>query len=211
MTSSEIIAKAASQVGYHEKVSGTPTAQLYPFQNSYDGTDNWTKFHHDISVAQGQAWCGFFLYWCFLQVLGTKAKTEAFLHLISGWSDCGGAVSSWYQAFNSVGQYYEAGTYQPVPGDIVIFSDTGYPWSHVELIVDTSGWPNTINTIGGNTRQTSGGSGTESESAWVARRSRSATATTGFHVRGYCHPEYSDVPSAGDFIIIRRRFGTAFG
>lgn len=208
MTSAEIIAKAASQVGYHEKVSGTPTAQLYPFQNSYDGTDNWTKFHQDIVVSQGQPWCGYFLYWCFLQLLGTTANTDAFLHGIAGK---GGAVSSWAAAFTTVGQYYENGTYQPVPGDLVIFSDTGYPWSHVELVVDTSGWPNTINTVGGNTRQTSGGSGTESESAWVARRSRSATATTGFHVRGYCHPEYSDVPSAGDFIIIRRRFGTAFG
>ena len=46
MTRDEIVSMAASQVGYHEKVSGTPTAQLYPFQNSYDGTDNWTKFHN---------------------------------------------------------------------------------------------------------------------------------------------------------------------
>lgn len=208
MTTGEIVSRASSQVGYHEKVSGTPTDALYPFRNSYDGADNWTKFHNDLQIAQGSAWCGFFCYWCFYRILGTIARTDAFLHGISGY---GGAVSSWAAAFTTVGEYYENGTYMPKPGDLVIFSDTGYPWSHVEFVVDNSGWPNTIETIGGNTRNPGEG-GDQSQGMWVARRSRSATATTGFHVRGYCHPDYSDTPSgSSDFLIIRKRRGTAFG
>ena len=207
MTSQEIINTAASQVGYHEKVANTPTADLYPFRNNYDGSGNWTKYHNDLTVAQGQAWCGFFCYWCFYQILGTKANTDNFLHGISYY---GGAVSSWAAAFTTTGDYYENGTYMPQPGDLVIFSDTDVPWSHVEFVVDNSEWPNYIGTIGGNTRNPDD-PGSQAEGMWVARRRRSATATTGFHVRGYCSVQYSDAPSTGIFVLKRRRIGTAFG
>lgn len=213
MTAQNIISMASSQVGYHEKVTNTPSPDLYPFRNSYDGFDNWTKYHHDIhqvdaSIMQGAAWCGYFLYWCYLQLLQTKAATDAFLKGISG---CGGAVSSWANAFTPYGQYHEGDAYTPSPGDIVIFSDTGYPWSHVEIIVDVSDWPTYIETIGGNTRNPDEG-GDQSQGMWVARRRRYAQGTTGFHVRGYCEVIYDDSPIlAGIFIKRRRRIGTAFG
>lgn len=194
MIAQDVIDLAGTQVGYHEKIVNTPVAELYPFRNAYDGEANWTKYHREIGVAQGQPWCGFFCYWCFYSLLGTKADTEAFLHNISSFSDCGGAVSGWANAFASVNAYHENDGYVPKPGDVVIFSDTGYPWSHCELLVDVSLYPNYIINVGGNTRFTSGGSGTESDSAWVARRTRSATATSGFHVRGYCEVTYNDTP-----------------
>ena len=209
MNSSQPINAAASQVGYHEKVTNTPTAALYIFRNSYDGSDNWTKYHADLGVSQGQAWCGFFCYWLFWTVLNrSTAATDSFLHGISYY---GGAVSSWANAFTPYGLYHEGDGYIPKPGDIVIFSDTGYPWSHCEIVTDVSGWPSMIETIGGNTRNP-GDPGDQSQGMWVARRSRSASATTGFHVRGYCEIEYEDTPyPTGEFIFVKRRRGTAFG
>lgn len=190
MTSSDIINIATSQVGYHEKVTNTPVADLYAFQNAYDGHDNWTKYHHDIGVGQGQAWCGFFCYWLFRMLIGNNSDTTAFLHNIQYY---GGAVSSWATAFSSANLYHENDGYVPKPGDIVIFSDTGYPWSHCELVIDISLWPNYIINIGGNTRNPND-PGSQSEGMWVAQRTRSATATSGFHVRGYCEVLYDDIP-----------------
>ena len=195
MFTDDLINKAGSQVGYHEKETNTPTAALYPFSNAYDGNDNWTKYHNDLSVTQGQAWCGFFCYWCFYQLLGQDvAATDAFLHGISYY---GGAVSSWANAFGSVGLYHEGDGYIPKPGDVVIFSDTGYPWSHCEFVTGVSGWPSTIKTVGGNTRNPDD-PGSQSEGMWVAARTRNAATTTGFHVRGYCEvdvtPGSSEIP-----------------
>ena len=212
MTAQQVISVAASQVGYHEKVANTPSADLYPFRNSYDGSGNWTKYHNDIhqvdsSIMQGAAWCGYFLYWCFLQILQTKAATDSFLHGISG---CGGAVSSWANAFTPYGQYHEGDGYVPSVGDVVVFSDTDYPWSHVEIITDVSEWPNYIGTVGGNTRNPDD-PGSQSEGMWVARRRRYAQGSSGFHVRGYCEILYDGGPSYSGFILRRRRIGTAFG
>lgn len=193
MTSSDIVNIATTQVGYHEKVTNTPVADLYAFQNAYDGHDNWTKYHHDIGVSQGQAWCGFFCYWLFRMLIGNNPDTTSFLHNISYY---GGAVSSWAQAFSTVNKYHENDGYIPKVGDIVIFSDTGYPWSHCELLVDMQLWPTYIINIGGNTRNPND-PGSQSEGMWVAQRSRSAMATSGFHVRGYCEVDYDDTPSGG--------------
>ena len=207
MIASEVVNMASSQVGYHEKIVNTPTEYLYPFRNYYDGSDNWTKYHNDIGVSQGQPWCGFFAYWCFFEILGTAALTNQFLHNIVYY---GGAVSSWANAFTTTGDYFEAGTYMPKAGDLVIFSDTDVPWSHIEFVVDVSEWPTYIGTIGGNTRNPDAG-GSQSEGQWVARRRRSATATTGFHVRGYCRVHYSDTPSNLGFVVVKKKRFTAFG
>lgn len=210
MTSNQPINVAASQVGYHEKVANTPTSALYIFQNSYDGAGNWTKYHNDLGVSQGQAWCGFFCYWLFWKVLSeSTAATNSFLYGISYY---GGAVSSWANAFTPQGLYHEGDAYIPKPGDIVLFSDTGVPWSHCEIVVDVSGWPSTIQTIGGNTRNPED-PGSQAEGMWVARRTRNAAATTGFHVRGYCEVLYDNTPqpSTDGLIIIKKRRYTAFG
>lgn len=208
MNSSQVISTAQSQVGYHEKVANTPTDALYPFRNVYDGSGNWTKFHNDLGVSQGQAWCGFFCYWVFFILLNrSAAAADAFLHGISYY---GGAVSSWANAFTSVGQYHEGDAYVPKPGDVVIFSDTGVPWSHCEFVVDVSGWPSTISTIGGNTRNPDD-PGSQAEGMWVAYRTRNAAATTGFHVRGYCEVVYDESPTMPYLFLKKRRIGTAFG
>lgn len=202
----DLLDMADSQVGYHEKEYGTPVPALYPFQNSYDGQDNWTKYVQDLGQAQGQAWCGFFAYWCFYQVLGNSIPdTEDFLHNISNYSACGGAVSSWANAFNDVNRWHENDGYEPKPGDLVVYSDTGVPWSHVEIVYDASGWPSTIQCVGGNTKQP-WESGSESESQWCAKRIRSATATTGFHVRGYCEVDYDGISGLPIYLIAQAYF-----
>lgn len=194
MIPEDVINIAAGEVGYHEKVWGTPDAALYPKRNAYDGEDNWTKYHRDINVAQGGAWCGYFLYWCFFQLCGSISDTNTFLH---GIINKGAGVDDWYTAFNNAGKFhYKNSGYIPKPGDAVVFSDAVYTYSHVELIVSVSGYPSYITNIGGNTRYDPSGSGTESDSAWVARRDRSVTATSGFHILGYCEIDYDGIPES---------------
>ena len=207
MTAAEILNMAASQVGYHEKRINTPIPSLYVFRNSYDGNENWTKYHNDLSVGQGVAWCGYFCYWVFYQLLGTSfATTDTFLHGIAGK---GGGVDSWENAFASAGYYYPKGSYVPTIGDVVIFSSTDYTWSHCEIVADVSEWPNYIITIGGNTTNPDEG-GDQSQGMWVARRRRSVTASSVFWIRGFCSIDSGGAPSTG-FLFIRRRRGTAFG
>ena len=212
MTAQDIIDMGTSQNGYHEKQSGTPTAALYPFQNAYDGTANWTKFHNDLSpfgVTQGQPWCGFFAYWCFYQLLGSYGMTEAYLYNISNYSLCGGAVSSWASAFGANSLYHQGDGYVPKPGDLVIYEDDGVPWSHVEIVTGVSQWPTYIDTIGGNTKQP-WESGSEDESQWVAARTRYAAGTTGWRVKGYCEVLYDGVDDLPIFLIgqayLRKRY-----
>lgn len=191
MTADEIIAVAESQVGYHEKRFGTPAAALLPFRNSYDGSDNWTKYHEQIPVAQGQAWCGFFLYWCFKQLIGSNADTTAFLHGIEYF---GGGVDSWYRAFNAVGKWhYKNDGYSPKPGDAVIYSDAVYTYCHVELLVDVSQMPTYVVCVGGNTKKPDE-PGSESDSTWVAKRTRGVNWSA-FPVLGYCEIDYDGSPS----------------
>lgn len=209
MTSAQVVAMATSQVGYHEKVTNTPVDDLYPFRNAYDGQDNWTKYLNDLNEPQGQPWCGFFAYWVFWQLLNKNfSNTDNFLHGISGK---GGATSSWKLAFETVGQYHEGDGYTPKVGDVVLYWDPpGVPWSHVEIIVDVSGWPNTIMTVGGNTKNPEE-AGLEDESMWVAKRTRYPGWTSGWRIRGYCETDLDNMPTMGSMVFIRRRFGTAFG
>lgn len=199
MVAQEVIDMASAQVNYHEKLSGTPVPDLYVKQNAYDGYANWTMFHNDLAahgVSQGTPWCGYFVYWCFYQVLGQDfSATEDFLYNISNYGACGGAVSEWATVFGNEGLWHTSG-YTPKPGDLVIFEDTGIPWSHVELVAGVDSWPTYINTIGGNTKQP-WESGLENESQWVAARTRYAPYTAGWHVKGYCEVLYDGTPSPG--------------
>ena len=80
MTSSEIIAKASSQVGYLEKESNK---ELDDF-TANAGNKNYTKYSRDLKQAgyyggkskQGYAWCAQFVDWCFLQVAGEKSIAD---------------------------------------------------------------------------------------------------------------------------------------
>ena len=199
---------ATSQVGYHEKVTNTPTADLYDFTNAYDGSDNWTKFHNDINVTQGLDWCGYFCYWCFYQLLGQDfTNTDNFLHGISGK---GGAVSSWATAFTTVGQYHEGDAYTPKVGDLIIFQDDGIPWSHIEIIVDVSGWPSAVRTVGGNTRNPDD-PGPQASGMYVAKRTRTIGGSSGWRSKGFCETDLDNMPTMGSMLFIRRRFGTVFG
>ena len=208
MTRNEIVSKASSQVGYHEKEYNTPVTYLYQFQNSYDGSDNWTKYHHDISVGQGAAWCGYFCYWVFYQLLGQSfVNTDNFLHGIAGR---GGGVDAWENAFSSAGYYFPKGSYVPVPGDVVIFSSTDYTWSHCEIVADVTEWPNYIMTVGGNTTNPNEG-GDQSQGLWVASRRRSVTASSVFWIRGFCAIDSQSGDAGAALIFKRRRIGTAFG
>ena len=191
MNDIDVLATAWFEVGYHEKITNTPVPYLYDKTNAYDGSNNWTKYHNDLGIAQGLDWCGFFAYWCFWeQYNGSFVLTNQFLH---NMQNLGGAVSDWENAFDAAGKFWFKGTYNPKPGDVVIFSDDIYPWSHCEIVEDVSGLPNTIQTIGGNTRNPDD-PGDQSRGMYVAQRVRSMTATTQFWVRGFCEVDYDNTP-----------------
>lgn len=214
MNYNDVVSKARSQVGYHEKQANTPEPALYIFRNSYDGSQNWTKFHNDLGIAQGQDWCGFFAYWVFWKLLNEDfSATTSFLHNISS---LGSAVSYWVNAFTSAGKFHPRNSgYTPKVGDVVAYSDVGVPYSHVEIIVSTASMPTYLTCVGGNTRYTSGSG--ESTGMWVAERTRSAVATSGFHVLGYCEVDYDGgsvtgefPPEWGGFLLNKRRRGWIF-
>ena len=213
MNNTDIVNQASNEVGYHEKVTNTPIPALYYKQNSYDGSDNWTKYHNDIGAPQGADWCGYFCYWNFYQQCNQDhAQTRTFLHNIQ---NLGGAVSDWYNAFNSAGKFHVRGSYDPKIGDVVLFSDPNHPWSHCEIVTGLASAPTYINTVGGNTRLTSGSG--EATGMWVASRIRHALANANFWVYGYCEVDYDGSSSPGEFapewgypILRRKRNGWLF-
>lgn len=189
MNKDALIALLESQHGYHEKRANTPREYLYTLRNAYDGSDNWTMYHDGIGYGQGADWCGIFAYWAVLQLAGSHEEARSWLH---GIADKGAATSSWANAFATVGKWHPKGDgYQPKAGDLAIYEDDNYPWSHVEFIVNADMWPFSMTCIGGNTTDGTGGS--DAQGLWVYRRNRSPTGAVGssnWRVRGYCECDY---------------------
>lgn len=191
MNDIDVLATAWFEVGYHEKITNTPAQYLYDKTNAYDGSDNWTKYHYELGVGQGTSWCGYFAYWCFWEQYNQSfVLTNNFLHNIQ---NIGGGVDDWENAFDADGKFWLKGTYTPKPGDVVIFSDDQYVWTHCEIVEDVSGLPNTIQTIGGNTTNPDD-PGYQPNGMYVAQRVRSMTTSTGFRIRGFCEVDYDNTP-----------------
>lgn len=197
MNKQALIDVLEAESGYHEKMTGTPSTFLDAKRNDYDSTnpnDNYTKYHRDLGVAQGQDWCGFFAFWAVTRVLGSTSAATAWLHNIVGF---GGATSSWAKAFQAVGKWHPRGDgYRPKAGDAVVYEDDGIPWSHIEFCTNADMYPFNIVCVGGNTSNGSGGS--QSQGFWVYMRTRNPTATSGFRVKGYCECEFDDDPYIQD-------------
>ena len=195
MIAQEILDIASAEVHYHEKRSGTPVADLIPKTNAYDGSDNWTKYHYQLGITQGLDWCGFFLYWCFSRLFNSYAETNTFLYNII---NMGGGVDDWFDAFDNAGEFYYRGSaYTPKAGDVVLFSNNIYTYSHAEVVFDPANFGNgTIVTIGGNTTDPFD-PGDQSRGMYVAQRVRDCAVGTGFRVLGYCNVPYDGTPSPG--------------
>lgn len=89
-----------------------------------------------------EAWCADFVSWVYKQAGKPFTGGES-----GGWRIP--AVSSLKDWFVKNGTYFKVGdTTTPQPGDVVIFSDPGNPYSHTGLVYQTQG--DTFTTIEGN-------------------------------------------------------------
>lgn len=97
---------AASQVGYHEKSSGSG---LYDFNENL-GDMNYTKYNMDLSVLNGQPWSATFFWWV-MQVVGVPRDVYPARTTVT---------SDWFLERN---MFRETQGYVPQPGDYIILGD----------------------------------------------------------------------------------------
>lgn len=115
-TAADVLAIASSQVGYHEKASEEYLDD--PVANS--GTANYTKYARDLGVANGQSWCGYFVWWCM------KSAAVEDVRYPNVGSVAG--IKTW---FVNHGSWHDRGTYTPNPGDYIVF---GNPLRHCGIV-----------------------------------------------------------------------------
>ena len=126
-TAAELVALAASQVGYHEKASNANLDDFY----ANSGSNNYNKYARDIGVANGYAWCATFIWWCMRTANVPESAYPSRTTVTRDW-------------FNERGLYRARGTYTPKPGDYVVFGNV----AHCGIVESVSG--NTMCTIEGN-------------------------------------------------------------
>ena len=126
-TAAELVALAASQVGYHEKASNY---NLDDF-TANSGSANYNKYARDVGVSNGQAWCATFIWWCMKNAGVPYANYPSRTTVTRDW-------------FVQRGQYHARGSYVPSPGDYVVFGNV----SHCGIVESVSGY--SISVIEGN-------------------------------------------------------------
>lgn len=171
MTSAELIAVAAAEVGYHEKASNSQLDD--PVANQ--GTANYTKYSRDLFAAgyygghnkQSYAWCCCFTDWCFLRAANGDKSDAQFISCQSGIY---GAACNY-----SAGYYKKAGRFDSKPsvGAQVYFGSTGFDHTGIVEAVDSA----YIYTIEGNANNS------------VCRKKYARSYSK---IRGYGHPLYDD-------------------
>ncbi|MCM1082839.1 MAG: GBS Bsp-like repeat-containing protein [Clostridium sp.] len=165
-TAQNLVGVASAEVGYHEKASNSNLDD----KTANSGSADYTKYARDLGVANGNAWCAYFVWWCM-----KKAGVPTDQYAQTGWVP---SITSFYSAR---GKYRARGTYTPKPGDVIIFGDS----DHVGIVESADGY--TVNTIEGNS------------SNQVARRSYSASSTyiMGYGIVNYVSdtkgPEITDI------------------
>ncbi len=119
-TSAKVVEIARTQIGYHEKASN---ASLDDF-TANSGSRNYTKYHRDLGVTNGLAWCGFFCWWVLKQA-GVQAGTYP----------ASGSTNYMTSYFKNKGTFMSPKTYTPKPGDIIFFdSDWDGICNHVGIV-----------------------------------------------------------------------------
>lgn len=177
MTTAELIAVAAAEVGYHEKASNSQLDD--PVANQ--GTANYTKYSRDLFAAgyygghnkQSYAWCCCFTDWCFLRAANGDKSDAQFVSCQSGIY---GAACNY-----SAGYYKKAGRFDnnPSAGAQVYFGSTGFEHTGLVEAVDST----YIYTIEGNASN---------------QVKRNKYKRSNSRIRGYGHPLYDDDSSCKD-------------
>lgn len=131
---------AEAEIGYIEKKKGTPATGLYAKNNKYNGTDNYTKYAHEIGHPNGQYWCQTFIAWLFFQAYGAETADKLLCDMLESAYTIGVK-----DAFKKAGQLVPVS--EAIAGDIMFRSRTG--GGHVGLCVGRENGK--IVTIEGNT------------------------------------------------------------
>lgn len=131
-TAADVLAVAASQIGYHEKASEDDLDDF--LANSGSDNANYTKYARDLGMPNGQSWCGYFVWWC-MRSAGVTEDRYPSIGNVSGTKD-------WFVA---CGLWHDRGTYTPSPGDYIAFYN---PLSHCGIVEYVSG--DRVYTIEGN-------------------------------------------------------------
>lgn len=118
-TAADVLTVAASQIGYHEKA----TEEYLDDFTANSGTANFTKYARDLGVANGQPWCGYFVWWC-MRTAGVPDDRHP----------CVGYVTKDW--FVDRGLWHDRGTYVPKPGDYIAF---GNPLHHCGIVESVLG------------------------------------------------------------------------
>lgn len=131
-TAADVLAVAASQIGYHEKASEDNLDDF--LANSGSDTANYTKYARDLGMPNGQSWCGYFVWWCMRSAGVTEDRYPSI-----------GNVASTKDWFVARGLWHDRGTYTPNPGDYIAFYNS---LSHCGIVEYVSG--DRVYTIEGN-------------------------------------------------------------
>jgi hypothetical protein len=120
--------------------------------------DNHTKYGK-FTKHDGQPWCGSFVMWCAAQV---SLKIPNCV-----WTPGG------VEGFKGIGQWSNAATSKPKPGDIVFFDfvEGGAPVEHVGIVIKDNG-DGTVTTIEGNTSPEKKAKGSQANGGEVCERIR---------------------------------------
>ncbi|MCR5624633.1 MAG: cellulase family glycosylhydrolase [Lachnospiraceae bacterium] len=160
VTRADIISVATAELGYKEKASNSQLDS----KEANAGSANYTKYERDLGVPNGQAWCAFFLWWCYQEA---GVPTDAYPK--------SGAVytcAQWHMS-NGTWHYRNSG-YVPKAGDSIVL---GSLTTHIGMVEYVDSVNKKVCTIEGNS------------SGMVTRRSYDLSST---HVVGYCTIDLED-------------------
>jgi hypothetical protein len=132
------------------------------------GTDFYTYSH-----GLDQEWCAYFASWIFNQAgYPLSSASGGVVGAVKGIRDIGESGGKF--------EYHPAGSYQPIPGDIVVYQNG---WSHVNIVVSVNQNDDSLIVIGGN----QDGPSTANTSSRVSQWNTKDFA--GAHISGYVSPK----------------------
>lgn len=142
----KVIEVATSQIGYHEKASGSNLDS----NTGNSGSANWTKYARDLDALRGFyngrkngfAWCDVFVDWCFVQAYGRQA---AQLLLCQPDNSAGAGCQYSAEYFNAKGQFHKSG---PQTSDQIFFGSAWNNVWHTGIVVAVS--ESYVTTVEGN-------------------------------------------------------------
>ena len=170
----DVVAVAASQIGYHEgssrkDLSGGNGETGVAYTGNYTEYGRWF-FNNNAPYA----WCNLFVAWCIRAAgVGESIATQNPFD-IDGWRAIGGNIYSWKDV--------REGKIVPTTGDLILYSNTCSAWKKSSSLIRTShhigicSWSegsSTIHTIEGNTSYAG-------KQGYVASKSRNADPETGW-------------------------------